>query len=128
LAPGDRQPLKDGDEIIVGKTFLRFLWPGKRLASQRAGHPGHVFRLLQNLANEALFVNAAPVWSPTKTSAANCGAPQQRDDTPAVSNSGSVSNEAGGNSKVAALEHSLKPEAGDSTWQEAEPVKDVAAR
>lgn len=24
LAPGARQPLKDGDEIIVGKTFLRF--------------------------------------------------------------------------------------------------------
>lgn len=24
LAPGDRQSLKDGDEIIVGKTFLRF--------------------------------------------------------------------------------------------------------
>jgi hypothetical protein len=24
LAPGDLQPLKDGDEIIVGKTFLRF--------------------------------------------------------------------------------------------------------
>jgi hypothetical protein len=24
LAPGDRQPLKDSDEIIVGKTFLRF--------------------------------------------------------------------------------------------------------
>jgi pSer/pThr/pTyr-binding forkhead associated (FHA) protein len=24
LTPGDRQPLKDGDEIIVGKTFLRF--------------------------------------------------------------------------------------------------------
>jgi hypothetical protein len=24
LAPGDQQPLKDGDEIIVGKTFLRF--------------------------------------------------------------------------------------------------------
>ena len=24
LAPGDRHPLKDGDEIIVGKTFLRF--------------------------------------------------------------------------------------------------------
>ena len=24
LLPGDRQPLKDGDEIIVGKTFLRF--------------------------------------------------------------------------------------------------------
>lgn len=24
LAPGDRYPLKDGDEIIVGKTFLRF--------------------------------------------------------------------------------------------------------
>src|SRR5438270_146539 len=24
LAPGDRQPLQDGDEIIVGKTFLRF--------------------------------------------------------------------------------------------------------
>ena len=24
LAPGDRCPLKDGDEIIVGKTFLRF--------------------------------------------------------------------------------------------------------
>ena len=24
LAPGDSQPLKDGDEIIVGKTFLRF--------------------------------------------------------------------------------------------------------
>src|SRR6185295_13367430 len=24
LAPGDRQPLRDGDEIIVGKTFLRF--------------------------------------------------------------------------------------------------------
>jgi hypothetical protein len=24
LAPGDRQALKDGDEIIVGKTFLRF--------------------------------------------------------------------------------------------------------
>ncbi len=24
LSPGDRQPLKDGDEIIVGKTFLRF--------------------------------------------------------------------------------------------------------
>ena len=24
LAPGDCQPLKDGDEIIVGKTFLRF--------------------------------------------------------------------------------------------------------
>ena len=24
LVPGDRQPLKDGDEIIVGKTFLRF--------------------------------------------------------------------------------------------------------
>lgn len=24
LAPSDHQPLKDGDEIIVGKTFLRF--------------------------------------------------------------------------------------------------------
>ena len=24
LSPGTRQPLKDGDEIIVGKTFLRF--------------------------------------------------------------------------------------------------------
>jgi len=24
LLPGDRQPLHDGDEIIVGKTFLRF--------------------------------------------------------------------------------------------------------
>jgi FHA domain len=24
LLPGDRQPLQDGDEIIVGKTFLRF--------------------------------------------------------------------------------------------------------
>jgi hypothetical protein len=24
LIPGDRHPLKDGDEIIVGKTFLRF--------------------------------------------------------------------------------------------------------
>lgn len=24
LAPGTRQPLNDGDEIIVGKTFLRF--------------------------------------------------------------------------------------------------------
>lgn len=24
LLPGDRQPLSDGDEIIVGKTFLRF--------------------------------------------------------------------------------------------------------
>jgi hypothetical protein len=24
LIPGDRQPLQDGDEIIVGKTFLRF--------------------------------------------------------------------------------------------------------
>jgi pSer/pThr/pTyr-binding forkhead associated (FHA) protein len=24
LAPGVRQPLNDGDEIIVGKTFLRF--------------------------------------------------------------------------------------------------------
>jgi hypothetical protein len=24
LAPGDRHPLQDGDEIIVGKTFLRF--------------------------------------------------------------------------------------------------------
>jgi len=24
LAPGDRHSLKDGDEIIVGKTFLRF--------------------------------------------------------------------------------------------------------
>jgi pSer/pThr/pTyr-binding forkhead associated (FHA) protein len=24
LAPGTRQPLSDGDEIIVGKTFLRF--------------------------------------------------------------------------------------------------------
>lgn len=24
LAPGDSCPLKDGDEIIVGKTFLRF--------------------------------------------------------------------------------------------------------
>ncbi|HEX8139969.1 MAG TPA: FHA domain-containing protein [Pyrinomonadaceae bacterium] len=24
LLPGDRQPLNDGDEIIVGKTFLRF--------------------------------------------------------------------------------------------------------
>lgn len=24
LTPGDRRPLKDGDEIIVGKTFLRF--------------------------------------------------------------------------------------------------------
>lgn len=24
LAPGDSYPLKDGDEIIVGKTFLRF--------------------------------------------------------------------------------------------------------
>ena len=24
LLPGDRQPLRDGDEIIVGKTFLRF--------------------------------------------------------------------------------------------------------
>lgn len=24
LLPGDRQPLRDGDEIVVGKTFLRF--------------------------------------------------------------------------------------------------------
>ena len=24
LLPGDRQPLQDGDEVIVGKTFLRF--------------------------------------------------------------------------------------------------------
>ena len=24
LLPGDRQPLRDGDELIVGKTFLRF--------------------------------------------------------------------------------------------------------
>jgi pSer/pThr/pTyr-binding forkhead associated (FHA) protein len=24
LLPGDRHPLRDGDEIIVGKTFLRF--------------------------------------------------------------------------------------------------------
>ena len=24
LLPGDKQPLRDGDEIIVGKTFLRF--------------------------------------------------------------------------------------------------------
>jgi FHA domain len=24
LLPGDRQPLRDGDEIIVGKTFIRF--------------------------------------------------------------------------------------------------------
>ena len=24
LEPGQRQPLRDGDEIIVGKTFLRF--------------------------------------------------------------------------------------------------------
>ena len=24
LKPGERQPLNDGDEIIVGKTFLRF--------------------------------------------------------------------------------------------------------
>lgn len=24
LLPGDRQPLRDGDEVIVGKTFLRF--------------------------------------------------------------------------------------------------------
>ena len=24
LEPGQRHPLKDGDEIIVGKTFLRF--------------------------------------------------------------------------------------------------------
>ena len=24
LSPGTRQPLNDGDEIIVGKTFLRF--------------------------------------------------------------------------------------------------------
>jgi hypothetical protein len=24
LLPGDRQPLSDGDEVIVGKTFLRF--------------------------------------------------------------------------------------------------------
>jgi pSer/pThr/pTyr-binding forkhead associated (FHA) protein len=24
LSPGTRQSLKDGDEIIVGKTFLRF--------------------------------------------------------------------------------------------------------
>ena len=24
LLPGDRQPLKDGDEIIVGKTFMKF--------------------------------------------------------------------------------------------------------
>lgn len=24
LLPGDRQPLNDGDEIIIGKTFLRF--------------------------------------------------------------------------------------------------------
>jgi hypothetical protein len=24
LLPGDRQPLHDGDEIIIGKTFLRF--------------------------------------------------------------------------------------------------------
>lgn len=24
LMPGDRQPLRDGDEVIVGKTFLRF--------------------------------------------------------------------------------------------------------
>src|SRR6267142_4739460 len=51
-----------------------------------------------------------------------CGAPQQRDDTSAVSNSGSVSNEAGENSKVVALEHSLKPEAGDSTWTEPEVI------
>jgi len=25
LLPGDRQPLHDGDEIIIGKTFLRFM-------------------------------------------------------------------------------------------------------
>ncbi|MCA1620828.1 MAG: FHA domain-containing protein [Acidobacteria bacterium] len=24
LLPGDRQPLRDGDEVIVGKTFLKF--------------------------------------------------------------------------------------------------------
>ena len=24
LLPGDRQPLNDGDEIIIGKTFLKF--------------------------------------------------------------------------------------------------------
>jgi hypothetical protein len=24
LLPGDKQPLRDGDEIIIGKTFLRF--------------------------------------------------------------------------------------------------------
>jgi pSer/pThr/pTyr-binding forkhead associated (FHA) protein len=24
LLPGDRHPLRDGDEVIVGKTFLRF--------------------------------------------------------------------------------------------------------
>jgi len=26
LSPGTRQQLNDGDEIIVGKTFLRFAW------------------------------------------------------------------------------------------------------
>lgn len=25
LLPGDRQPIHDGDEIIIGKTFMRFL-------------------------------------------------------------------------------------------------------
>lgn len=29
LASGERHPLKDGDEIIVGKTFLRFRVAGK---------------------------------------------------------------------------------------------------
>src|SRR6266850_4726856 len=59
---------------------------------------------------------------PNENFCGKCGAPQQRDDTSAVSNSGSVSNEAGENSKVVALEHSLKPEAGDSTWTEPEPI------
>src|SRR5882672_10338791 len=59
---------------------------------------------------------------PNENFCGKCGAPQQRDDTSAVSNSGSVSNEAGENSKVVALEHSLKPEAGDSTWTEPEVI------
>ena len=37
LAPGDRQPLKDGDEIIVGKTFLRFRVARQETRGQRAG-------------------------------------------------------------------------------------------
>jgi len=57
---------------------------------------------------------------PDENFCGKCGASQQGDDT-SVSNSGSVSNEAGENSHVVGLNQSSNLAGDDSTWREAEP-------